>query len=359
MRQRSPRTPPSPQVLTLRNGAVLALLVAAIQHLQLPEGLFLVLAVLTVLESTLGGGAIAGRERLFGSLIGLLAVVIASGAMRAAPQPLQVFSGLTLVRLFGFAAGLSSGYVVGGHMVAGSLLHDTSHWWHYAFWRTLMTMIGVLIGVWLSRHLYSQRLISRWQISSHRWLLALAQTLEHLGTAADDASVFEQLRRDRNALRLDLPSLAAEQAVLDRRSEDALLRAQLLLQHGSTVMSCSRDLAPLLGAGLPLPAWLEALPLQRLLALGSRLLRRLAEAADAAAAEDLEAMVDELIAWRARIEAPLHRSLPLLPPLEASVSDERALFIASRLLLLCDGLIQISQPGIRLPPSASASGSAS
>ena len=47
----------SRQVVIARNGVVLALLVGAIQFLQLPEGLFLVLAVLTVVESNLGGAA--------------------------------------------------------------------------------------------------------------------------------------------------------------------------------------------------------------------------------------------------------------------------------------------------------------
>ncbi len=111
---------PAPLALILRNGSVLALLMAAAAFLRLPEGLFLALGALTVLESDLGQGVLAGRERLLGTLCGLVAVVIAAGALGGAPLPLAIFGGLTLVRLFSFAAGLRSGYIVGGQVVAGA-----------------------------------------------------------------------------------------------------------------------------------------------------------------------------------------------------------------------------------------------
>ena len=67
----------TPQLaLVLRNGLLLMLSLAAVDRLGLPEGLFLALAILVVLEADLGGGVIAGRERVIGSLMGLLAVVI-------------------------------------------------------------------------------------------------------------------------------------------------------------------------------------------------------------------------------------------------------------------------------------------
>lgn len=327
----------SRQVVIARNGVVLALLVGAIQFLQLPEGLFLVLAVLTVVESNLGGGAIAGRERLLGSLIGLLAVVIASGALQAAPQPLQVFSGLTLVRWFGFASGLSSGYVVGGHMVAGSLLHDTTHWWHYAFWRTVMTLIGVMIGVVLSRQVYSQRATSDWEDKCNLWLLALAAALLKLAPSAlpttpDSPQVFEHLRDQRNQLRQSLPQLLAEQSVLEAHSNQALLRAQILLQHGSTVLSCVRDLTALQLNGGQLSSWLGALPVEELIQEGAQVLKCLAEG------HPLELVIEQLQPIHARIEARVGEHLSQSADLP---KPDRTLVIASRLLLLCDALTEL------------------
>jgi hypothetical protein len=106
---------------SLGNGFVLMLAVAAVNQVGLPEGLFLALAMLTVLETDLGGGVIAGRERVTGTILGWLAVVITVGISPALPLPARVFSGLLLVRLFRFTAGLNNGFIVGGHVVAGSL----------------------------------------------------------------------------------------------------------------------------------------------------------------------------------------------------------------------------------------------
>ena len=50
---------PGRAALILRNGTVLALAVAASNRLVLPEGLFLALGMLTVLEADLGGGLLA------------------------------------------------------------------------------------------------------------------------------------------------------------------------------------------------------------------------------------------------------------------------------------------------------------
>lgn len=332
----SSRQPQPPrQAVIIRNGAVLALLVGVIHHLQLPEGLFLVLAVLTVLESSLGGGAIAGRERLLGSLIGLLAVVIASGALQMASQPLQVFSGLTLVRLFGYALGLSSGYVVGGHMVAGSLLHDTSHWWHYAFWRTLMTLIGVMIGVFLSRQIYSHRAISRWESSCNDWLLDLSTALQNLAGSPDPPQVFDHLRERRNSLRQDLPTLAAEHSILEAHNSDSLLRAQNLLQHGSTVMSCIRDLAGLLPDGRSLPPWIDTLALEQLIQAGAALLKQLV---DGSSSTETVRRVHQI---RSLIEIDVNSHLKRNGE---DLGLRHDLLVASRILLLSDGLIQIGQP---------------
>ena len=55
----------TPQLaLVLRNGLLLMLSLAAVDRVGLPEGLFLALAILVILEAGLGGGVIAGRERV-------------------------------------------------------------------------------------------------------------------------------------------------------------------------------------------------------------------------------------------------------------------------------------------------------
>ena len=92
----------TPQLaLVLRNGLLLMLSLAAVDRLGLPEGLFLALGILVILEADLGGGVIAGRERVIGSLMGLLAVVITASGSAAAGQGVQRPAPRAPVRLRG------------------------------------------------------------------------------------------------------------------------------------------------------------------------------------------------------------------------------------------------------------------
>jgi uncharacterized membrane protein YccC len=323
------------RAVIVRNGAVLALVVAACSHLALPEGLFLALGVLTILETDLGGGVLAGRERIIGTLLGLLAVVIGAGILGGHASALGVFVGLALVRLFGFAAGLTSGFVVGGHVVAGSLMNHGEAWWHYGFWRTVMTILGVILGVLVSRQIYSQRASSAWQASCDGWLLDLARFLEGLPTIAEPEQVVASLRERRNGLRRRLPQLAAERTLIHGQPDEAVLRAQLQLQHGSTVMSAARDLSLLLRQGAP-AAWMPPELIPRLLDSGRTRIGALIEGRDAPdAVADLGRCRDLLSA--ALPEPPLAPRATDPPP----QGDRTQLLIASRLLLLADALIRL------------------
>jgi uncharacterized membrane protein YccC len=316
-------TVPGRPTVIVRNGTVLALVVAACNHLALPEGLFLALGVLIILETDLGGGVLAGRERIIGTLLGLLAVVIAAGILGGLSSALGVFLGLTLVRLFGFAAGLTSGFVVGGHMVAGSLMNHGDAWWHYVFWRMVMTILGVILGVLVTRQIYSQRSSSAWQAACDSWLRDLAGYLERLPGLAAPEEPFAALRERRNGLRRRLPQLAAERTLIHGQPDEAVLRAQQQLQHGSTVMSAARDLCLLLQQEAP-AAWVPPGLIPRLLDGGRTRIEALIEGRDAPdAVADLGRCRDLLSA--------------ALPPQDGRTQ----LLIASRLLLLADALIRL------------------
>lgn len=322
---------PSRSAVILRNGTVLALVVAAANHLALPEGLFLALGMLTILETDLGGGVLAGRERIIGTVLGLLAVVIGAGILGSLSSALGVFVGLTLVRLLGFAAGLSSGYVVGGHVVAGSLMHHGDAWWHYGFWRMVMTILGVCVGMVVSRQIYSQRSSSAWQANCDAWLLELARCLADVSGLPGPEESFAALRERRNALRRQLPQLAAERTLIHGQPDAAVLRAQQQLQHGSTVMSAARDLGVLLRQPAA-AAWVAPGLLPRLMDGGRARIEALIQGRDdPAAAAELR-----------RCRELLSAALPQSPPAPAEAADSRdRLLTASRLLLLTDALIQL------------------
>ena len=333
-------TPTPHLALVLRNGLLLALFLAAVQWLGVPEGLFLTLAVLVVLESDFGGGVIAGKERIVGSLMGLLAVIITAGASTLIPLPAKVFTGLTLVRLFGFTAGLSSGYIVGGHVVAGSLLHHPDDWWHYAFWRTVMTIAGVVIGVLLSRHVYSQRTVSAWRQHCHSWIHDLGASLGELRVQPDHERHFQSLRDQRNALRRGLPQLIAEQSMTRNRQDDVQW-AQRTLQHGSTVMSSCRDLSLLMGRDPEVAPPLAAV-IRDLQTLGQHRLQQLSSGGRSAVTAHALQTVDQ------RLHAAVRTHLLSPPPTAdseqgaaSSGRQQQRHLLASRLLMLSDALMQL------------------
>ncbi len=332
---------PTPQLaLVLRNGLLLMLFLAAVNRVGLPEGLFLALAILVVLEADLGGGVIAGRERMVGSLMGLLSVVITSGVSALIPLPARLFGGLLMVRLFSFSAGLSSGYIVGGHVVAGSLLHHPNDWWYYAFWRTMMTILGVFIGVLLSRHVYSQRTVSAWRLRCDRWIQDLAEGLTDLTKRPDHERHYLELRERRNALRRGLPQMIAEQGVT-RTRWDTVQWAQQILHHGSSVMSCCRDLSLLLRRDQQLPPELtttihdlQTVGQQRLHQLCSGTLPQGSDTTLEALQQRLQRAVETSLL---QPEAETARDASL----DSTIDSRQRHLLASRLLLLSDALGQL------------------
>ena len=327
----------------MRNGAAVALTVAVSRLAALPEGQFLALALLVVIETDLGRGLIAGRERIIGTVLGLMAVVVAAGLLLPLSAPLAVFAGLTLLRLFSFAAGLSTGYIVGGQVVAGSLLHHGHDWWQYAGWRTAMTLLGVLLGLLVARGVYSHRLHAAWELQYQSWLVAVATALETIESAPPPEERFEELRKDRNALLHQLPALLAEQQVLHANGPSWSARVHRALDQASAVLASGRDLAPLLAA--PAGELQRALlPTSTLLAQGSLLLRALAEGTPTQ-----------------RIHQELSAALTPLTQLTHSLLDQSSLaedlYLCSRLLLLGHALLGLED--LAMPPSTNRTNPAS
>ncbi len=125
-----------------------------------------------------------------------------------------------------------------------------------------------------------------------------------------------------------LPQLAAEQGVLHLSGEDPLNLAQDLLLQGSTVLSCARDLHPILAVAGPGSAT-ATLPWAPLLGCGAVHLRA------AACGSDGRGSRRDLQVLRERLQ----RQLEDQPP-----AGESALLVCSRLLMLSDALLSLPQP---------------
>jgi len=255
----------------LRNAASYVLLIGLAELAGLPDALFVALAAMTVLEVNLGDGLKLGRQRVLATLVGTAVVVMVLGGLQLGGAPGAALAFL-LLRLLIFRFALEGGLVVGGHVLAGSFGSHVGAWGAYVFWRSLMTLVGVLAGLVLARNVLPRRNRELWLADLRRWLGEMAEELRHeaaaLGgcSAPPDAGLQEALaaprealRRRRDALELraaaSLPEAETPRiaALWRQRQEDQLFHGLALLRH-------LQDLQPLLPAlaGAPgLPAALR------------------------------------------------------------------------------------------------------
>lgn len=92
----------------------------------LPFGYYVPLAVLAMGTGSYGGSLGLGRQRILGSVLGSLLVVVGSRGLAGVPMPLGLAITLAALRLIGGALGLQVGYKVGGVIVVmGWLVHGT------------------------------------------------------------------------------------------------------------------------------------------------------------------------------------------------------------------------------------------
>jgi hypothetical protein len=243
----------------LRNAASYVLLIGLAELAGLPDALFVALAAMTVLEVNLGDGLKQGRQRVLATLVGTAVVVMVLGGLQLGGAPGAALAFL-LLRLLIFRFALEGGLVVGGHVLAGSFGSHVGAWGAYVFWRSLMTLVGVLAGLVLARNVLPRRNRELWLADLRRWLGEMAVELRHEAAALGGspappdaglqealAAPREALRRRRDALELraaaSLPEAETPRiaALWRHRQEDQLFHGLALLRH-------LQDLRPLLPA---------------------------------------------------------------------------------------------------------------
>ena len=243
----------------LRNAGSYVLLIGLTELAGLPDALFVALAAMTVLEVNLGDGLKQGRQRVLATLVGTAVVVMVLGGLQLGGAPGAALAFL-LLRLLIFRFALEGGLVVGGHVLAGSFGSHVGVWGAYVFWRSLMTLVGVLAGLVLARNVLPRRNRELWLADLRRWLAEMAVELRHEAAALGGspappdgglqealAAPREVLRRRRDALELraaaSLPEAETPRiaALWRHRQEDQLFHGLALLRH-------LQDLRPLLPA---------------------------------------------------------------------------------------------------------------
>jgi hypothetical protein len=150
----------------------------------LAYGYYATLAVLAVTSGTFGTAVGLGRQRVLGSVLGVLVLVAFYGGLKSLPFPLGIALALGLQRLLGGLLKLQVGYKVGGMIIVmGWLVHHSQ----LTLWvplRLFWTVFGVLISVASLRLLWpSSALRNTWE----GWADVLSQLAGALRSAASDA----------------------------------------------------------------------------------------------------------------------------------------------------------------------------
>lgn len=184
----------------------------------LPFFYYAPLAVLAVGAGSFGGSLTLGRQRLLGTVLGSLVLVVGQAGLVQLPLPVALAITLGLLRLIGGALGFRAGYKVGGLIVVmGWLVHarQLDSWLPL---RLLWTVVGVLAMLLALRVLWPARAVDASRERVRCALEPLAQTLRAQadGIACDGARM-QHLRSLLVALRELKPQVLEE---LGLRSRD-------------------------------------------------------------------------------------------------------------------------------------------
>lgn len=187
-----------------------------------------VLAVLAVCTGSYGGTLALGRQRILGSLLGTVVLLVGSLCLPDVPMPLALAIALGAQRLLGGALGLAVGYKVGGMIIVmGWLVHadQLSSWIPL---RLLWTVVGILLAMLGLGLLWPQRILER---SWSDWAELLDSLADAVANPMADKAVpgghARQLRSRLSALRCLLPVLRVELG--ERAGSDPGYRLLLLL----------------------------------------------------------------------------------------------------------------------------------
>ena len=211
----------------------------------IPYGYYATLAVLSSMSSSYGSSMELGRQRVLGTLLGTLVLLICYRGLAGLPFPLGIAVALGLQRLLGGLLRLQVGYKVGGVVIVMGWLvhHDQFEQWLPL--RLFWTVFGIVIALLSMRLLWPVSAVADGWPGWARLLAALAQGLRQIASITTGASVdpmtsVTPLRLSLMGLRASLPAVRDE---LGGPSSDHPLLALLACLDES----CSRLLGLLTG----------------------------------------------------------------------------------------------------------------
>ena len=119
----------------------------------IPYGYYIPLTTSAVLSSSYGSSMKLSIERMIGSVIGVLIVIIFSKGLQF-PLPIAIGLAMASVRFIGGCMGLTAGYKVAGNIVImGWLVHNAVE----ISWgptRLFWTAVGIALSLWATRYVW-------------------------------------------------------------------------------------------------------------------------------------------------------------------------------------------------------------
>jgi hypothetical protein len=205
----------------------------------LPDAQYVALAVLSVSSGTYGTSFELGRQRLLGTVLGSVLLLIGFECLHTLPIAVGLAITLGCLRLLGGLLSLKVGYKVGGMIVVmGWLVHEGN----LASWiplRFFWTVLGVVLTVLSLRLFWPARGLTQCfgrygdlMEQLQHTLIALAQRLEAQPAAREPnpsapAATFRQLRLTLQSARSQRPALVQELGNQPERHPAALLVSNL------------------------------------------------------------------------------------------------------------------------------------
>ena len=197
---------------------------------------YVALAVLAVSTGTYGGAIALGRQRVLGTALGSVLLLIGYEGLRGVPMPLAIAITLGALRLLGGLLKLQVGYKVGGMIIVmGWLVHEggLATWIPIRFFWTSFGVLITLLGLrlfWPARGLDS----SLAQVAT--LLIQLQSCFRDLAARVDSAMAsqssnpvgidrYRALRNQLIAIRRQRPALLQELGSLPERHPATLLMA--------------------------------------------------------------------------------------------------------------------------------------
>ena len=199
---------------------------------------YVALAVLAVSTGTYGAALTLGRQRLLGTALGSVLLLIGYEGLRGLPMPLAIAITLGALRLLGGLLKLQVGYKVGGMIIVmGWLVHEggLATWIPIRFFWTSFGVLITLLGLrlfWPARGLDSSlTLVADLLVQLQSCFHDLAARVDPntAGQGADPIGIgrYRALRNQLIAIRRQRPALLQELGSLPERHPATLLMANL------------------------------------------------------------------------------------------------------------------------------------